>query len=318
MPQMSLRDTRVQDPVLTTIVHGYVQSEYVGTHLFPIVEVGKRTGKIIRFDKEDFALKDTRRVPGAPTRRQSIRYGADEYSLFQDAIEGELPIEHIEESSDLPLDLKAETATSAKGALDLRMESDQAAIATNAVLYDTAHKIEPVAQQKWSYRPSVATDTVPDPVEHVNAWKEAIRMSSGVYPNSAVIGPKVFNALDRHPVVRDQFKYTSDNSLTVEMLARLFNLTRGVKVGTAVKMNDATGELEDVWGNHMVLAYVPPQIRSRRQPSYGYTYQLKGYPIAEAPYYDQNHRSWYFPVIAERTPLQTAMKAGFLAKNIVD
>jgi hypothetical protein len=317
MPQMTMKDTRVQDPILTTIVHGYQQSEYVGGHLFPTVEVGKRTGKIIRFDKEDFALKDTRRAPGSPTRRQSIRYGVDDYSLFQDAIEGELAVEFIEESSDLPLDLRSETVVSAKGALDLRLEADQAAIATDWNLYSSTNKVEPVAAQKWSYRPTVATDPVPDPVEHVNTWKESIRRACGVYPNSAVIGSQVFNSLDRHPVVRDQFKYTSDNSLTLEMLARLFNLERGVKVGTAVKLNDLTGELEDVWGNHMIMAYVPSQIRSRRQASYGYTYQLKGYPIAEAPYYEQNHRSWYFPVVAERAPLLTAMKAGFFARNVV-
>lgn len=310
MALMSLKQVRVVDPILTSIVTGYNQPDFVGDFLFPEVEVTARTGAIIEFGKEDFALFDTRRAPGARTKRRSIQYSSKQYSLYQDAIEGELPIEHVEEADgSVGLNLQRETAESAMYSIKLRLEYDQAKLATDPTKYDAQHKVTLSGASKFS-------DPGSSPKTLANAWREAIRATTGVYPNSAIIGAAAFNALDRNPEIRDQFKYTSDNSLTEEMLARYFNLSRGVKVGTAVTMDEATGSLTDVWGNNMVLAYVPRTVTSRRMPSYGYTYRLRGYPVAERPYYDENHRTWYFPAIAERAPQMTSMAAGFLAMDV--
>lgn len=308
MPIMDLSKVRVVDPILTSVVQGHVQSEYKGRMLFPEVPVEKRSGYIIVFGKEDFALYDTRRAPGARTKRRTINYGSEMYSLYQDALEGELPMEYLEESQGLPMDLQREAAESAKVSIDLRLEYDQAKLATDPNRYATSNKITLSGTSKWS-------DSTSKPKAQVNAWKEVIRQKIGVYPNTLMLTSPTFNALDIHPEIRDQFKYTSDNSLTTDMLRRYFNV-ENVDVATAVAMDETTGELADVWGNNVILAYVPRNVSSRRMPSYGYTYTLRGYPISERPYYDQNHRTWYFPTVAERAPVITGMDAGFLAQSV--
>lgn len=304
MPQPTLKSRRVIDPVLTSILHGYNQQEFVGSFLFPEVPVEKRAGNVIEFGKEDFIIYNTRRAPGAATMRRSVPYSSKLYSLRQDAIEGELPVEDLEESSDMPFDLQRETAESAMRSLMLRLEYDQAQIATDTANYDINSQDTP----DWSG--GVGST---NPSADIETWKEVVRSRIGVYPNSAIIGSSVAAKLKNDSNLTDRIKYTSDRSITEDMLATWWDLSRGVRVGKSLVADPTTGELEDIWANVVILAYVPETISSRRAPSYGYTYTLRNYPMAEMPYYDQNHRTWYFPVVAERSPELTGIDAGFLA-----
>ena len=64
MPQMTPRQARVIDQILTTVARGYKNSAFVGMTLFPYVPVGQRGGRILKFGKEAFRLYETRRAPG--------------------------------------------------------------------------------------------------------------------------------------------------------------------------------------------------------------------------------------------------------------
>jgi hypothetical protein len=312
MPLMSLSDVRVQDPVLTSVVQGYSQAELVGPFLFPEVPVTQRSGYVITFGKSDFALFDTRRAPGAATKRRTTNYSNRKFTLFQDSIEGELPIEHLEESQNaqVPIDLQEATAEGAMASIQLRLEYDIATLATDTNNYDTNNKQALSGTDRWDNSGS-------DPRSLMDSWKEAVRAKIGRYPNSALFGPNVFNAAKNHADLRDQIKYTSEKSITPEMLAQLFDLSRGIKIGSSLVLDETTGELMDIWGDAIILAYVPEQITTRREPSYGYTYTLKNYPVAEEPYYDRNHKTWYFPVTSERSPELTGQDAGFLVTTVV-
>ena len=309
MPILTTQQVKVINPLLTRVVQGYAQGEFVFNTLFPAVEVTSRSGKVIEFNKSDFAIFNTRRSPGAATRRRPIGYGDRDYQLYQDSLEGELPIEFIEEAAatGVPFDLQREAAEAPMRSILLNLEVDQANIATNASNYDDNHKVTLSGTDQWGQGASV--------ISQINQWREAVRSSIGVYPNRAIIGPSAFLAAIEDPDIRDYFKHTSSDSVTEEMLARTLRL-ESLKVATTKKLNELTGDLEDVCGDSVVLGYVPTTISSRRTPSYGYTYTLRGYPVAEEPYYDKNHKTWYFPATAERQPQLTAMAAGFLAQNV--
>lgn len=307
MPLMSLQAVRVVDPVLTTVVQGYVQPEFVGNTLFPTIPVTKRAGLRIVFGKEDFALFDTRRAPGAATKRRNINYGNERYSLYQDRLEGELPLEHVEESAGAGVDLQAEASESTMRSIQLRLEYDQAAIATNAANYDANHKVTLSGTSQWSNASS-------DPSGSIRSWRQAIRSTTGVFPNTMLLGPTIFDALAEHEQVKDKIKYTSAQSITTDAVAEMYGFEK-VAIGSPTILNE-TGDFADIWGSVVILAYVPQSRRSIRQPSYGYTYTLQGYPIAEKPYYDENHRTWYFPVTAERSPELTGVTSGFLSQNV--
>ncbi|MHC5939242.1 major capsid protein [Nostoc sp.] len=313
MAILNLDQARVIDPILTKQVQlGPSQGDYVGNLAFPTVPVTVRSGRIIKFGDDAFALIDTRRAPGARTKRRALTYSSDKYTLYQDKIEGELPIEFLEEvqANQVPIDLQLMTVDLAKQTIDLRLEYDQLTLLSDPNAYSTLFKVVLSGTSQWSSAAS-------SPKTAVNIGKQAIRKAIGKYPNTAIFSSGILDALDVHPDIRDQFKYTNDNSLTTDMLKRYFNL-ENLGVATALVIDPTSGIKVDILANQFWLGYVNPSPAPNMiTPSFGYTYTLKGFPIALPAYWGENEETWYFPVKAERDPVITFPGAGFLFQNVI-
>lgn len=304
---MSPAQVRVVDPILTNVAQGYRQVEMVAATLFPSVPVQKSGGQILEFGKDSFKLYNARRAPGAGTKRVQFGYLGRPFALVQDSLEGILPREYLRDSGQLPgVNLDSRTVNSTMRSLLLTLENDCAAIATNASNYDSDHKVALSGNDKWS-------DGTAEPNDNIEAGKEAIRQSVGIYPNTLLLSARAFKVAKANPNVVERFKYTSRDSITAEMLANLWDLDR-VVVGKAVAFDDA-GTTIDIWGNNAILAYVPPAPSGMEDPSYGYTYTMEGHPLVEKPYYDNNSKSWIYPVTYERAPVLTGILSGYLIQN---
>ena len=310
MPQMTPAQARVIDPVLTTVARGYKNSNFVGNLLFPVVPVGQRGGKIIKFGKEHFRLYETRRAPGATIGEIQFGYAGEDYSLEQHALEGKVPIELIEEANAVPgIDLGGAAVRGVQDIIGLRLEYAQAALARDAAKYDTDSKLSLTGNDKWS-------DPDSDPIALMALARATIRQRIGRPANVAVFGPNVIAALKTHPKVLDRIKYTGRDVATLELLASLFELKK-VESGDAVYA-DADDAFKDVWGNDVVVSY--SEIGSLAQagtPSYGYTYQLRNHPMVKEPYWEDKTQSWHYPVFDEVKPVMAGPDAGFLIADAV-
>ncbi|MBF0186016.1 MAG: major capsid protein [Magnetococcales bacterium] len=301
---INLAQVRLIDPILSNVVQGYKNAEMVGKTLFPEVPVTVSGGQVIEFGKEAFKRYMARRVPGAATKRIQFGYAGKPFALVQDALEGTVPKEHLRDAQAVPgIDLATRCTNTVMRSLTLNLEYEQAVLATTPGNYDSNHKVTLTGTNKWS-------DAGSDPFGDMNDGKEAVRLSVGIYPNTLLLSAVAFNALKEHPKVLDRFKYTSRESVTTEMLAALWDLG-SVVVGRAV-MSDDDGNNLDIWGNNAVLAYVPQQSSGIEEPSYGYTYTMQGHPQVEMPYYENNARSWIYPVTYERVPVLSGITSGFL------
>lgn len=308
---MNPAQVRVIDPILTNVAQGYRHPERVGHVLFPRVTVRQRGGQVIEFGKESFKRHKTRRAPGANTRRLQVGYEGKPFALVQDALEGQVPWEHMQDANQVPgIDLGTQAVNEVMDILTLSLEIEKANKATNPDNYPDENTMSLGSGEYWD-----DYDTPSDPLAQVDDARESVRQKVGIRPNVMLVSAKGFAALSRHPKVVERFKYTSSDSITAEMIARLLQLRR-VAVGDAVYMEDGATNMTDVWGNSAVLAYVPPQISSRRQPSYGYTYTLNGHPLTEEPYNDRNSKSWIYPVTYEREPVLSGIDSGFLIQNL--
>lgn len=307
--RMNTSQARVVDPILTDAATGYVNSEFVGGELFPEVYTNTRGGKRIEFGKESFKLYAADRAPGSAVKRVSYGYAGKDFTLTQAALEGQVPVELLEEASQVPgIDLGQGAVELTMDSLRLSLENEQATLATTAANYDNDHKITLSGTSKWS-------DAASKPVVQVRTAREAIRSSVGLYPNTMILSPQAFNALAENPSIIERLKYTSQDAVTTALLARLFEVER-VVVGKAVKASDAD-VMSDVWGNFAVLSYVArggqnPAQRNAARPSFGYTYVLRGNPVVEKTYYDPATRSWVYPTFYERAPLLTGITSGYL------
>jgi hypothetical protein len=304
---MSNQQVRIIDPILSNVALGYIHPQAVGRFLFPEVPVDISGGQVIEFGKESFKLYNTVRAPGSNTRRISYGYVGNKFALTNHSLEGQVPFEHLRDAAVMPgIALGSIAVMNVMDTLKLELEVEQANTARDAAQYDANHKVD-LAAAKW-------TNDANDPIKDIDAGREAIRAAVGTYPNILVLSAKAFNAAKNNANVINRFKYTGRDSITAEMLASIWNIPQ-VVVGEAIYFDDA-GTAYDVWGSDAILAYAPSQKAANIQrPSFGYTYTMRGHPLAEQPYMDRNAKSWEYPVAFERAPVLTGITSGYLIQN---
>lgn len=302
---MTPGQARVIDPVLSNVARGYKNAQLVGGFLFPTVQVAQRAGKVIQFGKESFRLYDTARAPGTAVKRVSIGYGNQNFSLVDHSLAAIVPQELLEEASAVPgVDLAAASMQTVLASMSVRLEYEQAQLATNAANYAASNKITLSGTDQFN-------DPASDPVAVILDAREDVRAKTGVYPNTLEIPAQVFSVLKRHPKIIDRIKYTGRDVPTVELLASLFEVDR-VVIGSAV-ISDAAGALSDIWGKSVVLAYTDISgVNNMGSPSFGYTYQLNGYMVASPGRWDADIRSWLYDITDASQPVIAGSEAGYL------
>ena len=117
-----------------------------------------------------------------------------------------------------------------------------------------------------------------NPNADVEAGKLAIQQFTGFTPNTLVLGPQVLSALRLCQAIKDQFKYTSAESINLAMLARYFDIDRVLVLGgvyeTAVE--GAASSMSFIGGKHALLCYTT-DAPSLMTPTAGYTFSWSGF-----------------------------------------
>ncbi len=310
MRGMTPAQAGVVDVVLTNYARGYANQEFIATRVAPNVDIPARNVSVLKFGKEGWRMLNTRRAPGSPILTVQYGYASEPVALQQDALQGLVPIEIQEEAARVPgIDLGQHAVQMVLKQLDLGFEVDTALMVRNPANYGANNKVALAGASRWS-------DPGSDPKKDVDDAKEAIRRQVGRYPNKLILGAVVFRALTGHPKIKEQFKYTSADSITAVMLARYFDVDE-VIAGKAVYLPDGVTDDQpavDIWGNDALLAYVPAGA-NWMEPSFAYTYRLRGYPLVETPWYDRDIRSWKYPTTQERRPYLVGADAGFLIQS---
>lgn len=310
---MNTNQARVTDPILSQIALGYTNSEFIGHELFPVVPIKTRGAKVLKFGKQSFRKINAQRAPGTNKKRITVGFETDPVVMTQDALEGIVPIENAQEAATIPkINLGQEAVLDVMDILLLNREIDCATIAQKTANYANNNKMTLAGAAKWS-------DPNSSPEKDIADAREAVRTSIGRYPNKLTLSADTYAALCFHPKIVERFKYTSGDSVTEKMLARLFKVEK-VVVGKAIYLpedaaDDATSI--DIWSKSAILAFVPTSVRSRRSPSFGYNYTLIGHPDVKKPYFENSADCWVYPVTHECGPQLTSSEAGFLIDQAV-
>jgi len=311
--QMTPGQARVIDPIISTAVRGYKNSALIGTEaLFPVVEVAKSGGTRIEFGKEDFREVNTRRAPGARVAEVQFGHSGLPFSLVHHALAGKVPQELVREAAGTPAaDQLGRAAQSVMNLMLLQLEREQAALATTAANYASGNKVTLASNDQWS----AGTHADSDPLQDVITGKAAIRAKIGQEPNTMVMGYSVFQQLKKHNKLIESIKYSKSGNVRMEDIKAYFEMDR-IFVGGAVTAN-AANVFSDVWGKHVVLAYVNPTPSSMGEPSYGYTYQLSGSPNASETWFVRENKSWMTDVEFDRSAEIVGAEGGYLITNAV-
>lgn len=308
MSQMTPSQARVIDPILTAVARGYEsQNARVADALFPSVPVDQRAAQIISFGKESFQITDTKRAPGAATKRIQLAYSSNTYALVDNRLEAMVPVELEEEAATISIDMSAKSLRVVQDMMALERENDAAILARNADNYPAGNKATLAAATQWSHADS-------NPFNAIEAAKNAIRAKAGKRPNVMVVGPAVLSALRNHAMVLNKLSTSTDRTPpTIAQLQALFEIESIIE-GEAIAANDA-GDFYDVWGKDAILAYVSPKsLADAGSQSFGYTYQLRSRPVAEMAYADRNRAAMVIPYADARKAILVGNTSGYIFK----
>lgn len=251
MAQPSNLDVHI-DAALTDFSIAYIQDEanFVAGQVFPEKPVDHQTDKYFIFDKNDWLRDDAvgKRAPGEVAPRSGFTLGTDSYSA--DAWWTEVPLSNMVISNQDPALMLDQAATRlVTQRMLIRRERIFASKFFTAGVWGTS-LVGGTDFTLWS-------DYSSDPQTDIDTGRETVLVNTGRMPNCLTVGFKVHNALKRHPLIKDMYKYTSAASITEDMIAKAFELDKYVvaKASYATNAEGGTKAYAFANGNNALLTY---------------------------------------------------------------
>ena len=262
-------DAHINKP-LTNISVAYVQKQgWVADIVFPQVPVENQSDLYYTFTKDDFWRDEAKvRAPATESAGGGFGLSTTAYRCTVEAYHKDID-DQLRANADSVLQLDRAATEFVTQKLMIRRERRWATTFFTTGVWGT--DITPGTL--WS------VSATSDPMADVELGKVAIALNTGFVPNTMVIGYQVLSALRNNAKIRDQFKYTSAESINEAMIARFFGLDRVLVMqnvyatgneGAAAPANAFIG------GKSALLCYSAPS-PSIMTPTAGYSFAWTGF-----------------------------------------
>ena len=265
--QPSLQQVHI-DAALTNFSIAYMQdaSNFVADQVFPCVPVEHKSDKYFVFAKDAFLRQGGRVSPfGQEAPRGGFNISTGSYSTQTYRWAFDL-LPDIKANADPAINMDAAASNFVmQGLLVLREVNWASAFFTTGVW--GTDDIGGTGFVQWD------DPANSDPITDIANARKTILQNTGYLPNTMTVGFSVHEALKRHPLIVDRFKYTSADSINEMMLARLFEVDRYI-VAKAVQATSQEGETITtafIVANDCLLSYAAPA-PSLMAHSAGYTF----------------------------------------------
>lgn len=262
-------DLHVSQP-LTNISVAYRQKaeSYISDKVFPTVGVAKQYDLYYTYSKADFLRDEAQQRAGATeSAGGSFDLGQDAYQCRVWAYHKDIS-DQDRSNADSVLQLD-ETATQyVTDKILLRRERDWATKYFGVGIWGN----DDTPTVKWNT--STAT-----PRKDVDEKKQVIKRSTALEMNTMVVSDAVFYALRDCPEIRDQFKYTSAESIDEAMMARYFGVQRFFRFSTVYNAapKGRAADMQYIHNEGSVLLLHVAAAPSLLMPSAGYTFVWTGF-----------------------------------------
>jgi len=247
------RDAHFDVPLTNVAIRAFQGREaYIAQNLFPVVPVGKQSDKYYVIDKNSWLMvPETRRSPKTRPNRVEFQVSSESYFCHNYALAGENALEDLA-NADAAIRLRENTVNNVMDGLLRAYEVRVANKVTS--LTNLGSGVALTGAAKWS---DFANS---DPLSDVTTGHATIRQNTGLEANIAVMDKDTIAVVKRHPVLLDQYKYTSGGQLTMAQMQEAFDVDQ-ILVAKGVKNNareGATASITNIWGNVCILAKIMP------------------------------------------------------------
>lgn len=241
------------DKALSNISLAYRPTGLIADQLAPRVPVVNDTGNYFIYTRDTLKLPETIRANGAASREANWYLSTGSYSLARHSLKS--PVTDMDRSNaDPAIKLDADTTEILTDKILVRKEVDLANLCGTAANWGNVTSL--TSTWAWS-----ANTTLSNPITFVDSATTNVAFRSGMLANTVALDHRTFKAAKEHVSVLDRIKYTSPDSVTAPMLAKLFNVDR---VLVASGVYDATAELyitttahSWIWTDVAFIAYIP-------------------------------------------------------------
>lgn len=260
-------DVHINKP-LTNVSIAYIQSEsaFIASRVFPVVPVQNSSDAYFTFDKGDWFRDEAKpRAPGTEAEGGGYDIGNDNYSCKTYAWKKDVS-DPVVANADAPITPFRTGTRYVTHKLLLQREVEWVRKYFTTSVWDTDF----TPGTLWSASGGT-------PILDVKTKITAVQEATGFRPNKLVLARKVLDALETAGDIVDRIKYTSRESITPEILARMFGVDE-VVVADAVKntaKKGATAALSLMHGKNALLVYTTnsPTID---EPTGGYIFNWAG------------------------------------------
>ena len=267
MAQPTQSDVHV-DAVLTGVSIAYMQEaeHFVAGKVFPTVPVSKQSDKYFVYDQSDFFRDEVQyRADGTESAGSgyglsTATYSADVWALHKDIGD------QTRANADAPLNMDQDATRYLAQQMLIRQERDWATNYFGTGIWDT----DTTPSTLWSASGS-------DPIGDVQTGINTMLTNTGYRPNVAVCSYAVFSELKNHSDIVERYKYTTSESMTADLIARVLGVDELHVMGSIVNTANegATASYSQIGDKDMLLAY-RPATAGLMQPSAGYNFTWTG------------------------------------------
>ena len=250
MPQPTQTQVHV-DAILTNMSVAYMQdaTSFIASQVFPTVSVSKQSDKYFVYDQAAF-YRDQAKVRADGTESAGSGYGLSTatYSSNVWALHKDIG-DQVRQNSDAPLDPDMDATRFLTHQMLIRQERDWAGQFFTTGVWGN----DDTPSTLWSASGS-------DPIGNIETGKNTVLSDTGYLPNTLVLSYNCYSILKNHPDFVDRFKYTSAESITPELIARIVEVDRvlvmkGVYNSAA---EGATAAYSQIGDKDALLCYVAP------------------------------------------------------------
>lgn len=274
---MSTRGNIHIDKALSAFSLKYANGAFVSDIIMPRVDVAKESDKYFVYGRQDFRSTQDIRADKADTNfidswkiESTPNYTCAEHSL------ADLVSDRERKNADEPLSPDFDVTENLTNMIALNREKRVASVLTAAASFGTSgNYVSLSGDQQWNDE-SFDSDHSENAIEaRIDTAKEAVRGAIGRDPNTIVIPAAVAKVVKRDSAVRELIKYT-DNSLLVngDLPPTLWNMKVVVPGGVYDSAEEGQAfSGADIWGKHVLLAYIASNPRTPRTMTLGLTFQ---------------------------------------------
>ncbi|MGL4676048.1 MAG: hypothetical protein ACRCWI_00045 [Brevinema sp.] len=299
--------------ILERFAMSYPRQAKFSYELMPLyeAEIARESYQVAQLGADHLQLEDFKRAYGSQAKRvqNNIQHWLT-IPVHRYTIESSVDRAELVDASDMIQSSLLTREARMRNSYDKMMnsiEAEQVQSILDSRQYGE-HTISPKDSELWNNESST-------PLKQIELARQKIKNSIGVYPNKCIISDPVWQILRYKKNLTNLLPNTSLKSgITPEEFAKIIAVD---KVIIADNMHLQDDILQYTWGNNVVLAYVPEQLYSLEELSFGITVRAPlGYENMR-DYFDDRTTSDVTAVDERLGWSVINYQAGFLFKDVL-